>query len=79
MKDGYAICVSCGKEPEIEKSIPESSKEESIHKEDSTVMVLEQKLKKISKELEQEKDHEKQLEILKSINSIVEILNKLKK
>ncbi len=79
MKDGYALCVSCGKEPEIVKSIPESSKEESIHKEDSTVMLLEQKLKKISKELEQEKDHEKQQEILKSINSIVEILNKLKK
>ncbi|KKL27880.1 hypothetical protein LCGC14_2380730 [marine sediment metagenome] len=67
------------KEPKIEKSIPESSEEESIPKEDSTVMVLEQKLKKISKELEQEKDHEKQQEILKSINSIVEILNKLKK
>jgi UPF0148 protein len=79
MKDGYALCVSCGKEPEIEKSIPESSKEESIHKEDSTVMVLEQKLKKMSKELEQEKNHETQQEILKSINSIVEILNKLKK
>jgi UPF0148 protein len=42
-------------------------------------MVLEQKLKKMSTELEQEKDHEKQQEILKSINSIVEILNKLKK
>jgi len=79
MKDGYALCVSCGKEPEIKKSIPESSEEVSIPKEDSTVMVLEQKLKKISKELEQEKDHEKQQEILKSINSIVEILNKLKK
>ena len=80
MKDGYALCVSCGKEPEIEKSIPKSSEEEkSVPKDDSAVMVLEQKLKKMSKELEQEKDHEKQQEILKSINSIVEILNKLKK
>ena len=46
MKDGYALCVSCGKEPKIEKSIPESSEEESIPKEDSTVMVLEQNSKK---------------------------------
>ncbi len=79
MKDGYALCVSCGKEPEIKKPIPESSEEVSILKEDSTVMVLEQKLKKMSKELEQEKDHETQQKILKSINSLVEILNKLKK
>ena len=80
MKDGYALCVSCGKEPEIEQSLSKQSEEESASKDDSTVeVVLEQKLKKMSKELEQEKDHEKQQEILKSINSLVEILNKLKK
>ena len=80
MKDGYALCVSCGKEPEIEQSIPTSSEEEKpIPKDDSTIMVLEKKLKKMSKELEEEKDHEKQQEILKSINSLVEILNNLKK
>ena len=79
MKDGYALCVSCGKEPEIEQPVPKPSKEESASKDDSTVEVLEKQLKKMSKELEQEKDHEKQQEILKSINSLVEILNNLKK
>ena len=80
MKDGHALCVSCGKEPEIEQPIPMSSEEKnSVPKDDSTVVVLEKKLKKMSKELEQEKDHERQQEILKSINSLVEILNKLKK
>jgi len=34
--------------------------------------------RKLSKELEAEKDHEKQQHILKSINSLVEILAKLK-
>ena len=39
MKDGYALCVSCGKEPEIENSIPESPKEEKpVPKDESTVM-----------------------------------------
>ncbi len=75
MKDGHALCVNCGKEPEITKMDPESTK---VQKTDSTLNILEQKLQKLSKELEAEKDHEKQQHILKSINSLVEILAKLK-
>ena len=43
-----------------------------------TLEVLEKKLEKLSQELESEKNHEKQQEILKSINSLVEIIKKLK-
>ncbi len=75
MKDGHALCVNCGKEPEITKMDPESTK---VQKTDSTLNILEQKLQKLSKELEAEKDHEQQQHILKSINSLVEILAKLK-
>ncbi len=74
MKDGHALCVSCGKEPEIKENDikPETKKSESI------LVVLEKKLEKLSQELEQEKNHKNQQEILKSINSLVEIIKKLK-
>ena len=78
MKDGYALCVNCGKEPEI-KPTELNDSEGSKTKSDSTLHILEEKLKKLSSELEQETDHEKQQEILKSINSLVEIIDKLKK
>jgi len=75
MKDGYALCVNCGKEPEITQIEPELIKDQNT---ESTLSILENKLQNLSKELEEEKDHEKQQQILKSINSLVEILAKLK-
>jgi UPF0148 protein len=80
MKDGHALCVNCGKEPEIKKIESYSKINESnmIPKTESTLSILEQKLQNLSKELEKEKDHEKQQQILKSINSLVEIIGKLK-
>ena len=80
IKDGYAFCVSCGKEPEIketklEYTIPESGSKKS----ENVLKVLEQKLELLSKELEQEKNYEKQQQILKSINSLADIIRKLKK
>ena len=78
IKDGYALCVSCGKEPEIKET--ESELLESNSQKSKIILnVLEQKLEKISKELELEQDYEKQQQILKSINSLVEIIGKLKK
>jgi UPF0148 protein len=74
MKDGHALCVSCGKEPEIKEDKIKEEKKTS----ESTLEVLEKKLANLSLELEQEKNHEKQQEILKSINSLVEIIKKLK-
>ncbi len=80
IKDGHALCVNCGKEPEIKKIESDSKINESnvITKTESTLSILEQKLQNLSKELEAEKDHEKQQKILKSINSLVEIIGKLK-
>ncbi len=80
MKDGHALCINCGKEPEIKKIESESKTNESdiIQKTGSALNILEQKLQNLSKELEDEKDHEKQHQILKSINSLVEIIGKLK-
>ncbi len=80
IKDGHALCVNCGKEPEIKKIESDSKINESnvIPKTESTLSILEQKLQNLSKELEAEKDHEKQQKILESINSLVEIIGKLK-
>ena len=49
-------------------------------KEEKTPLIdtLEKKLEELSKELEQEKDHDKQQSILKSINSILEMKDKIK-
>jgi len=75
MKDGNALCVNCGREPEITKTEPELT---MVQNTESTISILEKKLQNLSKELEAEKDHEKHQQILKSINSLVEILAKLK-
>lgn len=79
MKDGHALCINCGKEPEIKKIETESkTKINSVQQSKSTLSILEKKLENLSKELEAEKDHEKQQQILKSINSLVEIIGKIK-
>ena len=81
MKDGNAFCVNCGREPETKEieSSPQIPESENNGKPDSALNMLEKKLENLSKELEAEKDHEKQQQILKSINSLVEIISKLKK
>ncbi len=80
MKNGYALCINCGKEPEINQSGQDSFEENnSKPKVVAPITILEQKLETLSKDLEIEKDLEKQKEILKSINLLVEIIDKLKK
>ena len=81
IKDGHALCVNCGKEPEIKETTSASKtvEYEELQNTSSTLNVLEQKLENLSAELHEEKDHEKQQQILKSINSLVEIIAKLKK
>ena len=74
IKEGHALCTKCGREPE-KKHIPESDKKlERTSMEEA----LEKKLEILSKELEKESNHEKQQEILKSINSIIDTLDKIK-
>ena len=76
MKDGHALCISCGREPEkkdIPKNIPQQESKSTLKE------ILEKKMNALSKELEQEKNHEKQQEILKSINSLLETMEKISK
>ena len=75
MMNGNALCVSCGKEPEKSHIEPKEEKEE---KSSPAIEILEKKLQDLSKELEQEKDYEKQQKILKSINSLIDSISKLK-
>ena len=75
MKEGHALCIQCGREPEKKEIPKELSKK--IQK-TSLETTLEKKIESLSKELEIESNHEKQQEILKSINSIIETLEKIK-
>ncbi len=72
MEKGQALCISCGREPE-KKEIQNPSRETT-----PLEKVFEKKLEVLSKELEQEKDHKKQQNILKTINSLLETIEKTK-
>ena len=74
MKEGQALCISCGRKPEKKEIPKEGPKTESTPLEKT----LEKKMENLTKELEQEKDHEKQQNILKTINSLLETIEKLK-
>jgi len=73
MKEGQALCTKCGRKPE-KREITVEEKEEKT----PLIDTFEKKLEELSKELEQEKDHDKQQSILKSINSILEMKEKIK-
>ena len=74
MKDGDALCISCGKSPdkELEKNVSEPQN-------DSPVRKLEEKLQNMTDELSNEKDPGKQQNMLKSINLLIDTITKLKK
>ncbi len=76
MKDGHALCISCGREPE-KKDIPKENSQQELK---STLEeILEKKMNVLSKELEREKNYEKQQEILKLINALLETMKKITK
>ncbi|MBT5201398.1 MAG: hypothetical protein HOK63_08300 [Thaumarchaeota archaeon] len=75
MKKGHALCISCGREPEKREIQIENVKES---KKSLLEVTLDKKLEVLSKELEQETNHEKQQNILKSINSLLETIQKIK-
>jgi UPF0148 protein len=75
MKEGQALCVSCGREPEKRNITKQDNKEQKTN----LIETLEKKLEVLSKELEQESEHEKQQTILKSINSLLEAIDKIKR
>ena len=72
MQEGQALCISCGRQPE-KKEIPTVTNDMS-----PLEKIFEKKLESLSKELEQEKDHEKQQNILKTINTLLETMGKIK-
>ena len=76
MKNGNALCVNCGKEPEKNKDIVKQEKEPKS--DFNALEKLEEKLEKLTQELSEESNHEKQESILRSINSLVEIIKKMK-
>ncbi len=75
MKEGQALCTKCGREPEKRKSTRGKNEEKD---ENPLKKTLERKLETLSKELEQEMNHDKQQNILKSINSVLEMMEKIK-
>ena len=74
MKDGYALCVNCGKEPEQKPTKTQTKEKKSV----STLKTLEQKLEKLSSQLEVENEPAKQQELIKSIDSLIDVIAKLK-
>ena len=74
MKDGYALCINCGKEPEQKPTKTQTKEKKSI----STLKTLEQKLEKLSSQLEREDKPAVQQELIKSIDSLIDIIAKLK-
>ncbi len=74
MKDGHALCVNCGREPEQKPTKTQTKEKKSI----STLKTLEQKLEKLSTQLEMENEPAKQQELIKSIDSLIDIIAKLK-
>jgi len=73
MKEGHALCINCGREPEKKETVEVKQQAEKTGLE----ITLEKKLSELSKELEQETNHEKQQEILRSIISLIETTKKL--
>jgi len=74
MKDDYALCVNCGKEPEQKPAKTQTKEKKSV----STLKTLEQKLEKLSSRLEVENEPAKQQELIKSIDSLIDVIAKLK-
>ena len=74
MKDGHALCINCGKEPE-EKKVKIQNKEKDST---STLKTLEKKLEKLSSQLEKEENPSRQQELIKSIDLLINLIAKLK-
>ena len=74
MKDGHALCVNCGREPEQKPTKTQTKEKKSV----STLKTLEQKLEKLSTQLEREDQPTKQQELIKSIDLLIDIIAKLK-
>lgn len=79
IKDGNALCVNCGREGREEKEVLSEQKPTENKNLPSTLDKLEEKVKELTEELEHEKDYQKQQQILRTINEIIGVREKLKK
>jgi UPF0148 protein len=74
IKEGHALCISCGREPE-KKDVPiKKSLDNTMSQIKQT---LQRKIEILTKEIETENDLEKQQNILKNINSLLETIEKI--
>lgn len=74
IKDGNALCINCGKEPD-QKQI---KKQTGGKKSAGVLNTLERKLEKLSQQLEKEDNPTRQQELIKSIDDLIAIIAKLK-
>ena len=74
IKDGNALCINCGKEPD-QKQIKKQTRGK---KSASVLNTLERKLEKLSQQLEKEDNPTRQQELIKSIDDLIAIIAKLK-
>ena len=72
--DRPSKCANCGKEPEQKPTKTRPKEKKSV----STLKILEQKLEKLSSQLEVENEPTKQQELIKSIDSLIDVIAKLK-
>ena len=78
IKDGHALCASCGKEPEKRNVPPPPPPPQNITQLLPRLLdIINKKIATLSVELEQTDDHTKQQEILKSINMHLDTLAKI--
>ncbi|MGI0018084.1 MAG: Sjogren's syndrome/scleroderma autoantigen 1 family protein [Nitrosotalea sp.] len=75
MKNGSALCVSCGKQAKEENVESILTKTEKAG--GTAIENLDQKLKDLTVDLQSEKDFEKQKQILQTMNEIITIKEKL--
>ena len=74
IKDGNALCINCGKEPD-QKQIKKQTRGK---KSTGVLNTLERKLEKLSQQLEKEDNPTRQQELIKSIDDLIAIIAKLK-
>ncbi len=79
MKNGSALCVSCGSEP-TERKIPEDADDVGTGRQrQQAVDALEEKLASLSRELAGEADRQKEAEILDSIGAVLSALERIRR
>ena len=78
IKDGDALCIDCGRAPEKRAVAEDGAGPRERRGRPAALQTLERKLEALSCELERETDHPKQLEIIRSIDSLAGAISRIK-